>query len=139
MWLATRTNVDELIGIVAQNPGYAIQEVVTEEYDELEERAPDTDGKPILVRGSIISSVDRLDEEFTRSLQNIDPHGTEYIERLKHSMDLYKTICSAQLYFSNENQPDAVSRSIMRRIEHIYSKVSSCRCDRLIASSECQF
>ncbi|KAG8894903.1 Translation initiation factor 3 subunit c [Tulasnella sp. 403] len=122
MWLATQSNLDELISVVATNQGYVIQEVVTVEYDELQERTPETEKGPVLIRGSIISSVDRLDEEFTKSLQNIDPHGTEYLDRLKHSMELYKTICCVQLYYENKGHPDAVVRAVMRRVEHIYSK-----------------
>ncbi|KAG8956322.1 Translation initiation factor 3 subunit c [Tulasnella sp. 424] len=122
MWLSTQKNVDELISVVASNPDYVVQEVVTVEYDPLEERTPLTENGPVLIRGSIISSLDRLDEEFTKSLQNIDPHGTEYVDRLKHSMGLYKTICCAQLYFVSKNHSDAIARAIMRRVEQIYSK-----------------
>ncbi|KAG8903686.1 Translation initiation factor 3 subunit c, partial [Tulasnella sp. 408] len=122
MWLSTQKNVDDLISVVASNPEYIVQEVVTVEYDPLLERTPQTEKGPVLIRGSIISSLDRLDEEFTKSLQNIDPHGTEYVDRLKHSMGLYKTICCAQLYFVSKNHSDAIARAIMRRVEHIYSK-----------------
>ncbi|KAG8991146.1 Translation initiation factor 3 subunit c [Tulasnella sp. JGI-2019a] len=121
-WLGARLDLDNLISVLAANPDYIVQEVVTIETDELVERTPETEGGTVLVRGSIISSVERLDDEFTKSLQNVDPHGTEYVDRLKHSMDLYKTICRAQLYFETKNQSEATVRVVMRRVEHIYSK-----------------
>ncbi|KAK7035256.1 Translation initiation factor 3 subunit c [Paramarasmius palmivorus] len=122
MWLSAQREVDQLVTIVAQNPAYSIQEV-TEDYDELVERSPTTEKDGIVrVRGSIISFVDRLDDEFTRSLQNIDPHGTEYVERLKDEKVLYCTINRAQAYYEQTKQDDPLSRVIMRRLEHIYSK-----------------
>ncbi|TCD63030.1 Translation initiation factor 3 subunit c [Steccherinum ochraceum] len=96
--------VDQLVSIIAQESAYAVQEI-TEDYDELQERTPeDSKDGVVRIRGSIISFVDRLDDEFTKSLQNIDPHGTEYA-----------------LYEKNK-QEDPLGRVVMRRLEHIYSK-----------------
>lgn len=130
LWLSAANQVDQLITIVANDQSYSVQEI-TEEYDELAERSPDDEKDGNLVnpdgivriRGSVISFVDRLDDEFTKSLQNIDPHGTEYIDRLKDEKLLYCTICRAEAYYEITKQPDPLARVIMRRLEHIYSKV----------------
>lgn len=122
LWLAAQKEVDQLVSIIAMNSGYAIQEA-TNDYDEMIERTPTTENDVVRVRGSIISFIDRLDDEFTKSLQNIDPHGTEYVERLKDEKLLYCTICHAQAFYENTQQNDALGRVIMRRLEHIYSKV----------------
>jgi translation initiation factor 3 subunit C len=123
LWLASQREVDQLIAIVTDNPSYSVQEV-TEEYDEFVERSPaDEKDGVVRIRGSIISFVDRLDDEFTKSLQNIDPHGTEYVDRLKDEKGLYETICKAQAFYEKTIQPDPLARVIMRRLEHIYSKV----------------
>jgi translation initiation factor 3 subunit C len=125
MWLSAQREVDQLVTIVATDSKYSIQET-TEEYDELIERSPETEpGGIVRVRGSIISFVDRLDDEFTKSLQNIDPHGTEYIDRLKDEKVLYCTITQVQAFYEGLKQEDPLSRVIMRRLEHIYSKVTS--------------
>ncbi|KAF8210123.1 eukaryotic translation initiation factor 3 subunit 8 N-terminus-domain-containing protein [Mycena galopus ATCC 62051] len=124
LWLSAQREVDQLVAIVALNPAYSIQEI-TEDYDELKERTPEDpeeQGGIVRIRGSIISFVDRLDDEFTKSLQNIDPHGTEYIDRLKDEKVLYCTICRAQAFYENTNQDEPLGRVIMRRLEHIYSK-----------------
>ncbi|PLW05296.1 hypothetical protein PCASD_25370 [Puccinia coronata f. sp. avenae] len=57
-------------------------------YDDQEERAPDSNAtKNLQVRGSLISLSDRLDDEFTKSLQNIDPHKPNaVIQPLKAAM-----------------------------------------------------
>ncbi|KAI0949502.1 hypothetical protein AcW1_009095 [Taiwanofungus camphoratus] len=122
LWVAAQREVDQLIAIVAQEPAYSIQEA-TEDYDELAERAPESEKDGVVrIRGSIISFVDRLDDEFTKSLQNIDPHGTEYVDRLKDEKGLYCTICRAQAMYEENKQDDPLGRVVMRRLEHIYSK-----------------
>ncbi|KZT11064.1 eukaryotic translation initiation factor 3 subunit 8 [Laetiporus sulphureus 93-53] len=122
LWVAAQREVDQLIAIVMAEPGYVIQET-TEEYDELAERTPETEKDGVVrIRGSIISFVDRLDDEFTKSLQNIDPHGTEYVERLKDEKGLYCTICRSQALYERNKDEDPLGRVIMRRLEHIYSK-----------------
>ncbi|TBU48110.1 eukaryotic translation initiation factor 3 subunit 8 [Dichomitus squalens] len=122
LWVAAQREVDQLISIVANEPAYSIQEI-TDDYDELAERSPETEKDGIVrIRGSVISFVDRLDDEFTKSLQNIDPHGTEYVDRLKDEKGLYSTICRAQTLYEKKKQEDPLGRVVMRRLEHIYSK-----------------
>lgn len=122
LWLSAQREVDQLVSIVASDTNYSVQEIV-DDYDELIERAPENEGGVVRIRGSIISFIDRLDDEFTRSLQHIDPHGTEYVERLKDEKVLYCTICRAQAFYEKTKQDEPLGRVIMRRLEHIYSKV----------------
>jgi translation initiation factor 3 subunit C len=123
LWLSGQREVDQLVSIIAADSSYSVEEI-TDDYDELVERAPAEEKDGIVrIRGSIISFVDRLDDEFTKSLQNIDPHGPEYIDRLKDEKVLYCTICRAQAFYENTRQDGPLSRVIMRRLEHIYSKV----------------
>lgn len=130
MWDLARKETDELLKTLNQDPSYVVREE-TEDYDDSIDRLPNQNGEgPVVaVRGSIISFVDRLDDEFTKSLQNIDPHTTEYVERLSDEKRLYQTIVRAQVYFekSSKSSPsnstnDALSRVVMRRLEHVYSK-----------------
>lgn len=124
LWLAAQREVDQLVAILAAERSYSIQEV-TDDYDEYVERTPsdEKENGVVRIRGSIISYVDRLDDEFTKSLQHIDPHGTEYIDRLRDENGLYCTICRAQTFYEATAQEDSLGRVIMRRLEHIYSKV----------------
>ncbi|CCA68523.1 related to translation initiation factor eIF3 [Serendipita indica DSM 11827] len=124
-WMSAQEELDQLVRLLLKEPAYSVDEQVDVEYDDIIERNPkdhgDADGI-VRIRGSVISFVDRLDEEFTRSLQNTDPHGTEYIERLRHEKILYKSICLAELYFERTSKEDPRARVIMRRLEHIYYK-----------------
>jgi len=123
-WLSAQKELDQLVKILIHETSYSVEEEVNFEYDEMVERSPKTEKDGVVrLRGSVISFVDRLDDEFTRSLQNIDPHGTEYIERLRDEKALYKSICLAQAYFERSSRDEPRSRVIMRRLEHIYYKV----------------
>ena len=63
LWISAQTEVDQLVAIVASNPAYTVQEI-TEDYDDLVERSPATEKDGIVrIRGSIISFIDRLDDE----------------------------------------------------------------------------
>ena len=57
-------------------------------------------------------------------MQHTDAHekGSEYIERLREEIPLYTTIVKAQALFERESWADAVARTVMRRLEHIYAK-----------------
>lgn len=81
-------------------------------------------GEKIELLGNVGSFVDRLDEEFRKSLQIIDPHTTEYIDRLKDENVLYGLIVRSQAYYSGKSD-DALAYAMimMRRVEHIYFKV----------------
>ena len=127
LWLAAQREVDELISIISSSSDYSIQEIV-DDYDELIERTPQSEGGLVRIWGSFISFIDRLCDEFTRSLQHIDPHGTEYVERLKDEKVLYRTICRTQAFYEKTKQDkmkqdDSLVRVTMRRLELIYSKV----------------
>jgi translation initiation factor 3 subunit C len=124
MWLSAQREIDSLIGILIDDVGYSVQEI-TDDYDDLVERTPESEKDGVVcIRGSIISFVDRLDDEFTRSLQNLDPHGNEYVDRLKDEKGLYCTICRAETLYEKKQLPDPLARVVMRRLEHIYSKVT---------------
>ena len=128
MWLSAQREIDSLVVILIGNSDYSVQEV-TEEYDDLIERTPEGEKDGVVrIRGSIISFVDRLDDEFARSLQNLDPHGTEYVDRLKDEKGLYCTICRVETLYEKKQLPEPLARVIMRRLEHIYSKVHSFAC-----------
>ena len=101
-----------------------------EEWEDDEKPPQPTPGETLKIPGSIVSVVERLDDELTRSLQHIDPHTAEYIDRLKDEQALYNNILRALLYVENlkkdaklELTDDGANRVVMRRLEHVYFKV----------------
>lgn len=77
-----------------------------------------------------MSFVERLDDELTRSLQHIDPHTAEYVERLTDEALLYAQLVRTLIYVESlKKNPkldlaqDPLNRIVMRRLEHVYFKV----------------
>ncbi|CAK7265932.1 Translation initiation factor 3 subunit c [Sporothrix epigloea] len=128
-WKAAETELTTLFKILETNKEYIVIENA-EEWDD-DEKAPtlEKDQAYIKIPGSIVSYVERLDDELVRSLQNIDPHTSEYIDRLTDEGALYNTIALGQLYYETlrkdaalEIPQESLNRIVMRRLEHIYFK-----------------
>ncbi|KAF2145011.1 uncharacterized protein K452DRAFT_316143 [Aplosporella prunicola CBS 121167] len=98
-----------------------------EEWEDDDKQPPITDGETFKMPGSITSFVERLDDELTRALQQIDPHTAEYVERLTDETALYAGIARAMLYVEtvkdkHQGPQESINRIIMRRLEHLYFK-----------------
>ena len=118
-----------LLDILRQNPTIVVVEGA-EEWEDDEKPPVPVEGERLRVPGSIVSFVERLDDELTRSLQQIDPHTAEYIERLADEGALYTNIVRAMIYIEElaqdkklEIAQEATNRIVMRRLEHGYFKV----------------
>jgi translation initiation factor 3 subunit C len=103
-----------------------------EEWEDDDKLPTITPGEIFKIPGSVVSFVERLDDELTRSLQHIDPHTAEYVERLTDETTLYTTLVRTLVYVESlkkkeglEFPQDPLNRVVMRRLEHIYFKVSA--------------
>ncbi|KAJ2782298.1 Translation initiation factor 3 subunit c [Coemansia interrupta] len=116
-WHKAQNSVNELLSVLEANHQLTINETadVHETDDDIKYR-----DEKLAIRGSIISFVDRLDDEFTNSLRNIDPHTPEYVERMRDTVSLYVTIVRAQHYFERTDIKGSICRIVVRRIEHLY-------------------
>ncbi|RCI16629.1 hypothetical protein L249_3333, partial [Ophiocordyceps polyrhachis-furcata BCC 54312] len=128
-WKAAERELSLLLDILDSNHDYVVVENA-EEWDD-DEKPPSLQPgeKYIKVAGSVVSYVERLDDELVRSLQSIDPHTSEYIERLQDEGSLYNVIFRGLLYYeylrkdnSLQVPQDSVNRIVMRRLEHVYFK-----------------
>ena len=119
----------KLLRVLEENRTIVVLEHA-EEWEDDEKPPQPTAGEKIRIPGSIVSVVERLDDELTRSLQHIDPHTAEYIERLTDEQGLYTSIIRATLYIEDlkkdaklEVPQENANRLVMRRLEHVYFKV----------------
>ena len=128
-WKAAEQEFGNLLQVLEANPELVVVENAEEWEDD--DKAPTVvTGETLKIPGSIVSYVERLDDELTRSLQHIDPHTAEYIDRLSDEGALYNNIVRTLLYTENikknaklEVPQDGLNRIVMRRLEHVYFKV----------------
>ncbi|KXH35937.1 eukaryotic translation initiation factor 3 subunit 8, partial [Colletotrichum simmondsii] len=128
-WKAAEKELNSLLEVLEQNKDYIVVENAEEWDDDEKPPALEKGQKYIKVPGSIVSYVERLDDELTRSLQNIDPHTSEYIDRLTDEGALYNTIFRGMLYYEYlrkdaelEIPQESINRVVTRRLEHVYFK-----------------
>ncbi|KAI8328953.1 eukaryotic translation initiation factor 3 subunit 8 N-terminus-domain-containing protein [Blakeslea trispora] len=121
VWRAAEKELNMLLNILETTPSFVIREDV-EEFDYEDRDVKPEAGRVIQLRGSIVSFTERLDDDYTKSLQSTDPHSVEYVDRLRDEAGLYATILRTQLYYQKIGIDDGISRMIVRRLEHLYYK-----------------
>ncbi|KAJ4415425.1 Translation initiation factor 3 subunit c [Gnomoniopsis sp. IMI 355080] len=128
-WKAAEKEIGQLLDTLNEHQEYVVLENAEEWEDDETPPTMQEGQKYIKVPGSVVSYIERLDDELTRSLQNIDPHTSEYIERLTDESSLYNLIFKSQLYYEMlrkdtdlEFDQDNINRIMSRRMEHIYFK-----------------
>ncbi|KNC76142.1 hypothetical protein SARC_11347, partial [Sphaeroforma arctica JP610] len=121
-WKASLTDLTKVLEIVAQNEDMKVLRNLLED----EEIYETTDGKPVMqVAGDLMSFIERLEEEWTRSLQIIDPHTQEYVNRLKDELTLMEVIKKTQAILEKEGDGPTICRVYIRLIDHMYFKSDS--------------
>jgi translation initiation factor 3 subunit C len=131
-WKAAEQEFGNLLKVLEANRELVVIENA-EEWEDDDKQPTIAAGEKFKIPGSIVSYVERLDDELTRSLQHIDPHTAEYIDRLSDEGALYNNIVRTLLYTENLRKDetlqvpqDSLNRVVMRRLEHVYFKVSNC-------------
>ncbi|KAL4918688.1 eukaryotic translation initiation factor 3 subunit 8 N-terminus-domain-containing protein [Aspergillus aurantiobrunneus] len=129
-WKAAEQEFATLISVLEKNRDYVVSEGA-EEWEDDEKQPQVAAGETLYIPGSIVSYIERLDDELTRSLQHIDPHTAEYIERLSDEKQLYANLVRTQIYVEGlakrektDLRQDSLNRVVMRRLEHVYFKPS---------------
>merc|ERR1711939_697272 len=144
-WKAAEQEFGNLLKVLEANRELVVVENA-EEWEDDDKQPTIAPGEKFKIPGSIVSYVERLDDELTRSLQHIDPHTAEYIDRLSDEGALYNNITRVLLYTENLRQDeklqvsqDSINRIVMRRLEHVYFKPSAVvnvLCNYLFINSE---
>ncbi|KAI7646202.1 Eukaryotic translation initiation factor 3 subunit, partial [Hortaea werneckii] len=129
-WKLAQQEIGALLGILEQNHDLVVVEGA-EEWEDDEKLPTVEEGSVFKIPGSVVSFVERLDDELTRVLQQVDPHTAEYVERLADEGTLYTNIlrcmCYAERLIVQEKvtaPQENVNRVVMRRLEHVYFKPS---------------
>ena len=127
-WKLAQQGIGQLLEILEANPDIVVIEGA-EEWEDDEKQPTINPGELFKIPGSVVSFVERLDDELTRVLQHVDPHTAEYVERLQDEASLYVNIVRGMLYAERlkddkrlDASQDNINRIVMRRLEHIYFK-----------------
>lgn len=64
----------EMLEMLSNFPDIIISETVIDEQECFDET-------PYKIRGCVLTSLERLDDEFIKLLKECDPHSNEYVER----------------------------------------------------------
>ncbi|KAF7187821.1 Eukaryotic translation initiation factor 3 subunit C [Pseudocercospora fuligena] len=129
-WKLASQELAQLLGVLESNRNIVVVENA-EEWEDDEKQPTITPNEIYKVPGSVVSFVERLDDELTRVLQHVDPHTSEYVERLTDEGILYTNIVRTQIYAERlkaepklEFSQESINRVVQRRLEHIYFKPS---------------
>ncbi|CAR21770.1 translation initiation factor eIF3 core subunit c [Lachancea thermotolerans CBS 6340] len=125
-WKASQQDIAKLFDTLEDSiDAYHVSELAPHNDFIEEEPQPNEQGiKQVL--GSVYSFVERLDEEFNKSLLNTDPHSSDFLDRLKDEQGVYNLILRSQLYLeatsSDSELERRLARVLTRRFDHIYFK-----------------
>ncbi|CAF3629750.1 unnamed protein product [Rotaria sordida] len=133
-WTRALDYIEELLTLLTKNENVQISENISEEAENLK-KEPD-----YRIHGDAITIILKMDEEFTKILQNADAHSQDYVERLKDELRVCSIIDRLKVYLeskANNNvmittdsdsgtillvQPQHLCTAYMCVIEHLYYK-----------------
>ncbi|XP_058477675.1 eukaryotic translation initiation factor 3 subunit C [Solea solea] len=117
MWKKCLECIDEMLDILFENSNIFIGENIAEDSETLS-----ISDQPFRVRGCVLTLVERMDEEFTKIMQNTDPHSQEYVDNLKDEGRVCGIIDRLLNYLENKGSTEEICRVYLRRIMHTYYK-----------------
>ena len=119
LWKKCVLRMLEIMALLKEHPEITMDAAADAGEEKAEAPA---DGAPARVWGNLVAFVERLDDELFKSLQVIDPHTHEYVNRLRDEPVLLALAQGAHDYFARVGDAASQAKVALRLVERLYFK-----------------